>query len=84
MPILFAYIFCITFASMLKTSWTDPGVKKIDYMSILLFANLFMRRLFHAIWILKNGMHKRKPTIVDLDIGIRPCLIVVAFHCPEK
>ncbi|CEP10204.1 hypothetical protein [Parasitella parasitica] len=25
-PVIFAYIFCITFASMLKTSWTDPGI----------------------------------------------------------
>lgn len=25
---MFAYIFLITFASMLKTSWTDPGVSK--------------------------------------------------------
>ncbi|KAI8083903.1 DHHC palmitoyltransferase-domain-containing protein [Thamnidium elegans] len=27
-PIVFAYIFLLTFASMLKTSWTDPGVSK--------------------------------------------------------
>ncbi|KAL9557372.1 hypothetical protein MBANPS3_001396 [Mucor bainieri] len=25
-PIVFAYIFCITISSMLKTSWTDPGI----------------------------------------------------------
>ncbi|KAI9481234.1 MAG: hypothetical protein EXX96DRAFT_207920 [Benjaminiella poitrasii] len=25
-PILFAYTFCLTLASMLKTSWTDPGI----------------------------------------------------------
>ncbi|KAI7902214.1 uncharacterized protein BX663DRAFT_85793 [Cokeromyces recurvatus] len=25
-PILFAYLFCLTFTSMLKTSWTDPGI----------------------------------------------------------
>ncbi|OAD01755.1 hypothetical protein MUCCIDRAFT_156351, partial [Mucor lusitanicus CBS 277.49] len=25
-PIVFAYIFCITLSSMLKTSWTDPGI----------------------------------------------------------
>lgn len=25
-PIVFAYIFVLALASMLKTSWTDPGV----------------------------------------------------------
>lgn len=25
-PVVFAYLFILAFASMLKTSWTDPGV----------------------------------------------------------
>ncbi|KAI8647925.1 DHHC palmitoyltransferase-domain-containing protein [Parasitella parasitica] len=35
-PIIFAYIFCIAFVSMLKTSWTDPGIlpRNLDLRSI--------------------------------------------------
>jgi palmitoyltransferase ZDHHC9/14/18 len=29
LPIVFAYLFILALASMLKTSWTDPGVNKI-------------------------------------------------------
>ncbi|KAG1120415.1 hypothetical protein G6F42_012751 [Rhizopus arrhizus] len=35
-PIIFAYIFCITLSSMLKTSWTDPGIipRNLDIKSM--------------------------------------------------
>ncbi|CAO3609882.1 unnamed protein product [Mucor fragilis] len=35
-PIVFAYIFCITISSMLKTSWTDPGIipRNLDIKSM--------------------------------------------------
>lgn len=33
-PIIFAYMFCLAFASMIKTSWTDPGVSCIYIQSI--------------------------------------------------
>ncbi|KAG2196969.1 hypothetical protein INT46_004468 [Mucor plumbeus] len=35
-PVLFAYIFCIALASMLKTSWTDPGIipRNLDVKSL--------------------------------------------------
>lgn len=33
-PILFAYLFCLTIASMFKTSWTDPGVSAFVAMVI--------------------------------------------------
>lgn len=30
LPIVFAYLFILAFTSMLKTSWTDPGVRCLN------------------------------------------------------